>query len=65
MTETIHCAKIQAQAPVLKLKKGHSEEHNFHRALFKGLEGCLRKAPFHVKSLYDLQSVGNEGQNNA
>lgn len=30
MTETTQCAKIEVQqAPVLKLKKGHSEEHTF------------------------------------
>lgn len=44
MTETIYCAKKQAQqAPVLKLEKGNSEEHSFYGALFKWLEGCLRK----------------------
>lgn len=36
MTETINCAKIQAQqAAVLKLEKGNSEEHFFYVALFK------------------------------
>ena len=30
MAETTHCAKIEAQqAPVLKMKTGHSEKHTF------------------------------------
>lgn len=62
MTETINCAKIQAQqAAVLSWKKVIQKSIPFMGHFSSDWKNALEKKSFHKRGFYDLLSLGNEG----